>query len=407
MNPDAAVFPAAAPAPAPAAPAPVAAAPAVAAPAPAPVAPAAAAPKTPTPAATPAEEEFNEEDLDEETRAELEKLKMEEAQAEVEDKRENVNIVFIGHVDSGKSTISGQMLYLTGRVDKRVIEKYEREAKENNRESWWLAYVMDSIQEEKAKGKTIEVGRALFDTPSRRYTILDAPGHKAYVPNMIAGAAQADVAVLVISARKGEFESGFEKGGQTREHTQLAKTVGIRSLVVVVNKMDDLAWSRERYDEIVDKLSPFLRQSGYNPKKDVTFLPISGFRGVNMTTRVDPAVCPWYSGPCLLEVLDQVQLQHGREDQPFRLPVIDKYKDARGNTTVMGKIETGVVARGDSLVLMPTRAAVEVLAISTDDEARPMRTAHPGDNVRLTVKGEVAENIFAGYVACGIRPRPS
>jgi peptide chain release factor subunit 3 len=170
-----------------------------------------------------------------------------------EDSRTHLNVVFIGHVDAGKSTLGGQILFLTGGVDKRTIEKYEREAKDKNRESWYMAYIMDTNEEERTKGITVEVGRAKFETVDRRYTILDAPGHKNYVPNMIMGAAQADVAVLVISSRKGEYETGFEKGGQTREHAQLAKTLGVVKLVVVVNKLDDHSvalpngqWSQDR-----------------------------------------------------------------------------------------------------------------------------------------------------------------
>jgi len=163
--------------------------------------------------------------------------------------KEHVNIVFIGHVDAGKSTLGGNILYLTGMVDERTMEKYEREAKEAGRESWYLSWALDSTKEERSKGKTVEVGRARFETEKRRYTILDAPGHKSYVPNMISGAAQADVGVLVISARKGEYETGFDKGGQTREHAVLAKMQGINKLVVAINKMDDptVEWSKERY----------------------------------------------------------------------------------------------------------------------------------------------------------------
>ena len=163
--------------------------------------------------------------------------------------KEHVNIVFIGHVDAGKSTLGGNILYLTGMVDERTMEKYEKEAREAGRESWYLSWALDTSKEERNKGKTVEVGRARFETEKRRYTILDAPGHKSYVPNMISGAAQADVGVLVISARKGEFETGFDKGGQTREHAVLAKMQGINKLVIVINKMDDptVAWSKERY----------------------------------------------------------------------------------------------------------------------------------------------------------------
>lgn len=162
--------------------------------------------------------------------------------------KEHVNVVFIGHVDAGKSTLGGNILFLTGMVDERTMEKYEKEAREAGRESWYLSWALDSTKEERAKGKTVEVGRARFETDKRRYTILDAPGHKSYVPNMISGAAQADVGVLVISARKGEFETGFDKGGQTREHAVLAKMQGINKLVVVINKMDDptVEWSKER-----------------------------------------------------------------------------------------------------------------------------------------------------------------
>ena len=162
--------------------------------------------------------------------------------------KEHVNIVFIGHVDAGKSTLGGNILYLTGMVDERTMEKYEKEAREAGRESWYLSWALDTSKEERSKGKTVEVGRARFETEKRRYTILDAPGHKSYVPNMISGASQADVGVLVISARKGEFETGFDKGGQTREHAVLAKMQGINKLVIVINKMDDptVEWSKER-----------------------------------------------------------------------------------------------------------------------------------------------------------------
>src|SRR5882757_11296080 len=152
--------------------------------------------------------------------------------------------------------MGGNLLYITGAVDKRTMEKYERDAKEAGRESWYLSWALDSTPQERSKGKTVEVGRAYFETQLRRYTILDAPGHKTYVPSMISGAAQSDVAVLVISARKGEFETGFEKGGQTREHAMLVKTLGVKRLIVVINKMDDptVNWSKDRYDEILDRV---------------------------------------------------------------------------------------------------------------------------------------------------------
>jgi len=317
------------------------------------------------------------------------------------DPREHLNIVFIGHVDAGKSTTAGQILFLTGGVDDRTIEKYEREAKEKNRESWYMAYIMDTNEEERAKGKTVEVGRAYFETPKKRYTILDAPGHKSFVPNMISGASQADVGVLVISARKGEFETGFERGGQTREHAQLAKTLGVTKLVVVINKMDDQSvvgddnvWSKDRYDEIEGKLTPFLRGCGYNPKKDLVYLPISGLMGHNMKERVPPSTCPWYAGGSLFEVLDGIEPSNRDPLAAFRMPVMDKYKDM--GTVVMGKSEAGMIRKGDSLVLMPNKAVVKVTTVWRDEEE--VSAARPGENLRLRLSGVEEDDVSAGFV---------
>ncbi|XP_055827799.1 LOW QUALITY PROTEIN: uncharacterized protein LOC129896010 [Solanum dulcamara] len=237
-------------------------------------------------------------------------------------RKRHLNVVFIGHVDAGKTTAGGQILFLSGQVDHRTIQKYEKEAKNKSRESWYMAYIMDTNEEERAKGKTVEVGRAHFETETTRFTILDAPGHKSYVPNMISEASQADIGVLVISARKGEFETGYERGGQTREHVQLAKTrtLGVSKLLVVVNKMGDptVLWSKERYDEIQSKMIPFLKSSQYNVKKDVQFLPISGLLGSNMKTRVEEGVCPWWDGPCLFEALDAVEVPPRDPEGPLR-----------------------------------------------------------------------------------------
>lgn len=210
--------------------------------------------------------------------------------------KEHLNIVFIGHVDAGKSTMGGNILYLTGMVDKRTMEKYEKEAKEAGRETWYLSWALDSTPQERNKGKTVEVGRAYFETDTRRYTILDAPGHKTYVPSMISGAAQADVAILVVSARKGEFETGFEKGGQTREHIMLVKTAGVSKVVIVINKMDDptVQWEKARYEEIKEKMIPFARSAGFSPKTDVCFMPVSAYTGANLKDPVSEQVCSWW-----------------------------------------------------------------------------------------------------------------
>ncbi|KAG9296283.1 hypothetical protein G9A89_014875 [Geosiphon pyriformis] len=316
--------------------------------------------------------------------------------------KEHLNLVFIGHVDAGKSTMGGNILYLTGMVDQRTMEKYERDAKEQGRESWYLSWALDTNKEERAKGKTVECGRAYFETEKRRYTILDAPGHKNYVPSMINGVSQADVGVLVISARKGEFETGFERGGQTREHALLAKTFRVNKLIVVINKMDDptVDWSKTRYDECVVKLTPFLKGSGYNPSTDLQFMPVSGFTGANLRDRVTKDLCPWYSGPSLLEYLDNMQAIDRKINAPLMIPITEKYKDM--GTVVVGKIESGKLKKGESLLIMPNRRNVEVSAIYNEVEEE-INVGICGDNIRLRLRGIEEEDISTGFVVCSPR----
>ncbi|XP_020774076.1 G1 to S phase transition 1, like [Boleophthalmus pectinirostris] len=311
-------------------------------------------------------------------------------------KKEHINVVFIGHVDAGKSTIGGQIMYLTGMVDKRTLEKYEREAKEKNRETWYLSWALDTNQEERDKGKTVEVGRAYFETDKKHFTILDAPGHKSFVPNMIGGASQADLAVLVISARKGEFETGFEKAGQTREHAMLAKTAGVKHLIVLVNKMDDptVNWSLERYEECKDKLMPFLKKVGFNPKKDIHFMPCSGLTGANLKDPTD--LCPWYIGLPFIPHLDSLPNLNRSRDGPVRLPIVDKYKDM--GTVVLGKLESGSIIKGQQLVMMPNRHVVEVLGLLSDEVET--EDAGPGENLKIRLKGIEEEEILPGFILC-------
>lgn len=325
------------------------------------------------------------------------------------DPREHLNLVFIGHVDAGKSTLSGSILYITENVDKRTIERYEKEAKERNRESWFLAFIMDTNEEERAKGKTVEVGKAHFETDIKRYTILDAPGHKNYVPNMIMGASQADVGVLVISARKGEFETGFDRGGQTREHAMLAKTLGVSYLAVVINKMDDptVEWSKERYDECVQKLRPFLKGCGFVIKREVKFIPISGLKGSNIKDEVDSSICPWWKkcwqsgenntkASTLIDLLDSLEISGRDATAPLRVPILDRYTD-RG-TIAMGKVESGVLRPGMKVTLMPTRAEFKVDAVWSNED--PVSAARPGENILVKLAGAGTEDIRKGFVMC-------
>ena len=310
--------------------------------------------------------------------------------------KDHVSIIFMGHVDAGKSTMGGNILYLTGSVDKRTVDKYEREAKDAGRQGWYLSWVMDTNKEERNDGKTIEVGKAYFETDKRRYTILDAPGHKMYVSEMIGGASQADVGILVISARKGEYETGFEKGGQTREHALLAKTQGVNKIIVVVNKMDDptVNWSQERYQECTSKLGMYLKGIGYN-KDDIIFMPVSGYTGAGLKDRVNPKDCPWYTGPALLEYLDNMDTMHRKINGPFMMPVSGKMKDL--GTVVEGKIESGHVKKGTNLIMMPNKTPIEVLTIYNETE-QECDTAFSGVQVRLKIKGIEEEDLQPGYV---------
>ncbi|KAG2226831.1 hypothetical protein INT45_005796 [Circinella minor] len=311
--------------------------------------------------------------------------------------KEHLNIVFMGHVDAGKSTMGGNILFLTGMVDKRTMEKYEKDAKDAGRESWYLSWALDTGNEERAKGKTVECGRAYFETDKRRYTILDAPGHKNYVPSMITGASQADVGVMVISARKGEFETGFERGGQTREHTMLAKTSGINKMIIAVNKMDDptVEWDKARYDEILGKLTPFLKQTGFNPKTDIHFMPLSGYTGANIKDRAKQ--CTWYNGPSLLEYLDDMKTMERKLNAPLMLPVAEKYKDM--GTIVVGKIESGHIKKNMSILLMPNKHTCEITAIYNETEEE-VDQAMCGDNVRVRLKGVEEDDVQPGFLLC-------
>ncbi|KAG5319434.1 ERF3A factor, partial [Pseudoatta argentina] len=349
------------------------------------------------PLLTPENEEADN-DEDEELVVKVPKKKPVKVAEDTKSKKEHVNVVFIGHVDAGKSTIGGQIMALTGMVDKRTLEKYEREAKERSRETWYLSWALDTNQEEREKGKTVEVGRAYFETERKHFTILDAPGHKSFVPNMIGGAAQADLAVLVISARKGEFETGFDRGGQTREHAMLAKTAGVKHLVVLVNKMDDptVEWDEGRYNECRDKILPYLRKLGFNPAKDLTFMPVSGQLGIGLKDPIPEHLCNWYSGPPFIPFIDSLPSLNRKSNGPFIMPIVDKYKDM--GTVVMGKVEAGEAKKGQSLLVMPNRTAVTVDQLWSDDEE--VTSVGPGENVKIKLKGIEEEDVSPGFVLC-------
>ena len=313
--------------------------------------------------------------------------------------KEHVNVIFLGHVDAGKSTLGGSILYATGMVDERTMDKYKKEAKDAGRETWYLSWALDLTKEERSKGKTVEVGRGFFETERRRYSILDAPGHKNFVPNMIGGASQADVGILVISARKGEYETGFEKGGQTREHAMLAKTQGVNKLCIVVNKMDDptVEWSKARYEECTKKLTIFLKGLGYNPKTDLEFMPISAQTTVGIKDRVSKEVAPWHDGPSLLEFLDSMQSLERKVNAPFMMPVAAKYREM--GTMIEGKIESGVLKKGIQYMMMPSREMTQLSALYGEGEDE-IEGAVCGEQIRAKLRSIEEEDVMQGFVLC-------
>ncbi len=320
---------------------------------------------------------------------------------EVDESLQIANIVFIGHVDAGKSTIAGNILFKTGMVDERTIEKFQKEAKNNNRESWFMAYIMDITDDERQKGKTSEVGKAFFKTKSKRFTILDAPGHAGYIADMIKGASQADYAGMVISAKIGEFESGFEKDGRTREHAILARSLGVSKFICIINKMDEesVKWSEERFFQIKKDLSEFLKKIGYK-QEDILWIPVSGLTGDNLTENVSKHKCSWYDGPHLLELLDSLPTPARDEDLPLRMPILDRYKDA--GMHVLGKIESGIVKYGQTYTIMPFKINVSVEWIFNSEE-NGVRYAKPGEGIRLKIKGVDNENeIQSGNIICPV-----
>uniref|UniRef100_A0A667XT90 HBS1-like protein n=1 Tax=Myripristis murdjan TaxID=586833 RepID=A0A667XT90_9TELE len=307
-----------------------------------------------------------------------------------------LNLVVIGHVDAGKSTLMGHLLYLLGNVNKRTMHKYEQESKKAGKASFAYAWVLDETGEERDRGVTMDVGMTKFETNSKVVTLMDAPGHKDFIPNMITGAAQADVAVLVVDASRGEFEAGFEAGGQTREHGLLVRSLGVTQLAVAVNKMDQVNWQQERFQEILSKLGHFLKQAGFK-ETDVCYIPTSGLSGENLTSRSSvPQLTCWYSGPCLLEQIGNAHW-HG-SSSPKRLLLYFLFPDQGSGFCVTGKIEAGCIQTGDRILAMPPNETCTVKGITLHDEALDWAVA--GDHVSLTVTGMDIIKINVGCVFC-------
>jgi len=309
----------------------------------------------------------------------------------------HINLVVIGHVDAGKSTTTGHLIYKLGGIDKRTIEKYEKEASDMGKSSFKYAWVLDKLKAERERGITIDIALWKFETPKYYYTIIDAPGHRDFIKNMITGTSQADVAMLVVASGTGEFEAGIGKDGQTREHALLAYTLGVEQMIVSVNKMDDksVGWAEARYNEIKEETSSFLKKTGFKVKK-IPFVPISGWLGDNMLER--STNMPWYKGPILLEALDAVTPPERPVDRPLRLPLQDVYKIGGIGTVPVGRVETGVIRPGMNVVYAPAGLTTEVKSVEMHHEA--LEEAKPGDNVGFNVKNLSIKQLRRGFV-CG------
>eukprot|EP01023_Acetabularia_acetabulum_P029033 TRINITY_DN2740_c0_g1_i4.p1 TRINITY_DN2740_c0_g1~~TRINITY_DN2740_c0_g1_i4.p1 ORF type:complete len:448 (-),score=113.45 TRINITY_DN2740_c0_g1_i4:279-1622(-) len=316
----------------------------------------------------------------------------------------HLSLVVIGHVDSGKSTTTGHLIYKLGGIDKRVIEKFEKEAAEMNKRSFKYAWVLDKLKAERERGITIDIALWKFETPKYHCTVIDAPGHRDFIKNMITGTSQADCAVLMIDSTPGGFESGISKDGQTREHGLLAFTLGVKQMIVGCNKMDatEPPYSDARYNEIKTEVSKYLKKVGYNPEK-INFVPISGFQGDNMLEK--SSNMNWYKGPTLLEALDMVEPPKRPSDKPLRLPLQDVYKIGGIGTVPVGRVETGVIKPGMIVTFAPTGLTTEVKSVEMHHEALP--EAVPGDNVGFNVKNVSVKEIKRGYVASDSKNDPA
>jgi len=314
----------------------------------------------------------------------------------------HLNLVIMGHVDHGKSTTTGHMLYLAGVVDERTVKQYEEEARKLGKETFKFAWILDNLKEERERGLTIDLRFLKFETKKYYFTIIDAPGHRDFVKNMITGASQADGAILFVSAKRGEFEAGIGPGGQTREHAFLAFTLGVNQLVVAVNKMDDptVNWSQERYNEVKNEVSRMLKMVGYKVEK-IPFVPTSGWTGDNLVKPSDKM--PWYKGPTLLDALDVFEIPPKPLDKPLRIPVQDVYSITGVGTVPVGRVETGVLKEGDMVIFMPANKQGEVKSIEMHHTRIPR--AEPGDNIGFNVRGIAKTDIRRGDV-CGLVSNP-
>ena len=305
----------------------------------------------------------------------------------------HLNLAVIGHIDHGKSTLVGRLLFETGAVPPHIIEKYKVEAKAKGKESFVFAWVMDSLKEERDRGITIDVAHQRFDTAKYYFTIVDCPGHRDFVKNMITGASQADAAILVCSGKDGVQS-------QTKEHVFLSRTLGINQLIISINKMDEINYDKAKFDAVKADLSALLKMVGFKPD-EMNFIPTSAFKGDNLVKPSENT--KWYTGPTLLAALDLLKVPEKPVTLPLRIPVQDSYTISGIGTVPVGRVETGKMKPGDKIIFMPAKAVGEVKSIEMHHQE--IKEAVPGDNIGWNVRGVEKKDIRRGDV-CGHTDKP-
>ncbi len=300
----------------------------------------------------------------------------------------HMNLAVIGHIDHGKSTTVGRILFETGVVQQHILDGYKKEAESKGKATFEFAWVMDSLKEERERGITIDIAHKKFETPKYNFTVVDCPGHRDFVKNMITGASQADAAIIVVSGTEGPME-------QTKEHVFLSKTLGINQIIVAINKMDAVNYSEAKYNEAKDKMTKLIMSVGFKPA-ETPVIPISAFCGDNI--KEPSANTPWYKGPTLLAALDLFKMPDMPTDKPLRLPIQDVYTISGVGTVPVGRVETGILKKGQKISFMPANVTGEVKSIEMHHEEFP--EALPGDNVGFNVRGIAKNDVRRGDV-CG------
>jgi elongation factor 1-alpha len=318
-------------------------------------------------------------------------------------KKPHMNLVVVGHVDNGKSTTVGHLMVDLKVIDQRTIDAYAKESEATGKgDTFKFAWVLDSIKEERDRGLTIDLAFQKFETQKFFYTLIDAPGHRDFIKNMITGASEADAAVLVVSVRPGETETATDPGGQAREHAFLSRTLGVSQIIVVLNKMDDVAYSEQRYKEVKDLVEKMLKLVGYNTSK-VQFIPVSAWKGDNLVKLSENT--PWYKGPTLAESLDMFEAPEKPIGKPLRIPIQDVYTITGVGTVPVGRVETGVVRANDKVIVMPSGVTGEVKSIETHHTQ--MESAEAGDNIGFNLRGVDRKSIKRGDVLGSTDKPPS